>query len=152
PAMDGRSFLPLLIEGKQDGRDRVFTCYNDTSGRRPYPMRCLQTRRFGYIFNGWSDGRTTYQAEPMTGLTFKAMQQAAAAEKPVADRVEMLLHRVPEEFYDFQADPDALHNLAGDAKYKDEVKQMRADLVAWMEGTADPLMDAYRKHLFDRPL
>ncbi|HUU31044.1 MAG TPA: sulfatase-like hydrolase/transferase, partial [Phycisphaerae bacterium] len=152
PAMDGRSFLPILLEGKQDGRDRVFTCYNDTSARRPYPMRCLQTRRFGYIFNGWSDGRTTYQAEPMHGLTFKAMQQAAAVEKPLADRVEMLLHRVPEEFYDFQADPDALHNLAGDAKYKNEVKQMRADLVAWMERTADPLMDAYRKHLFDRPL
>jgi N-sulfoglucosamine sulfohydrolase len=152
PGMDGRSFLPLLAGGKQDGRDRAFTCYNETSGRKPYPMRCLQMRRFGYIYNAWSDGKTAYQAEPMGGLAFKAMKEAAAAEKPVADRVEMLLHRVPEEFYDFQADPDALHNLAGDAKYKDEVKRMRADLLAWMELTADPLVDAYRKHLSDRPL
>jgi N-sulfoglucosamine sulfohydrolase len=152
PDMDGRSFLPLLAGGKQDGRDRVFTCYNDTSGRKPYPMRCLQMRRFGYIFNAWSDGKTRYQAEPMGGLTFKAMQEAAAAQKPVADRVEMLLHRVPEEFYDFQADPDALRNLAGDPRYKDNVRQMRADLLAWMHRTADPLVDAYRKHLSDKPL
>ena len=115
-------------------------------------MRCLQTRRFGYIFNGWSDGKTTYQAEPMGGLTFKAMRAAAAAQKPVAERVEMLLHRVPEEFYDFQADPDALHNLVADAKYREDVRQMRADLVAWMERTADPLVGAYRKHLAEKPL
>jgi N-sulfoglucosamine sulfohydrolase len=150
--MDGRSFLPLLTGGKQDGRDRVFTCYNETSGRKPYPMRCLQTSRFGYIFNAWSDGKTTYHAEPMSGLTFKAMKEAAAAQKPVADRVEMLLHRVPEEFYDFQTDPDALRNLAGDPRYKDNVRQMRGDLLAWMKSTADPLVDAYRKHLSDRPL
>ncbi|MBE3095788.1 MAG: sulfatase [Planctomycetes bacterium] len=150
--MDGRSFLPLLAGDKQDGRDRVFTCYNETSGRKPYPMRCLQMRRFGYIFNAWSDGKTTYQAEPMSGLAFKAMKQAAAAEKPVADRVEMLLHRVPEEFYDFEADPDALRNLAGDPRYKDNVRQMRADLLAWMERTADPLIDAYRKYLVEKPL
>ena len=152
PGMDGRSFLPVLAGGKQDGRDRVFTCYNDTSGRKPYPMRCLQMRRFGYIFNAWSDGKITYQAEPMSGLTFKAMKEAAAAEKPVADRVEMLLHRVPEELYDFQADPDALRNLAGDPRYKDNVRQMRGDLLAWMERTADPLAGAYRKHLSDKPL
>jgi hypothetical protein len=29
---------------------------------------------------------------------------------------------------------------------------MRADLVAWMERTADPLVDAYRKHLAEKPL
>jgi len=152
PGMDGRSFLPLLAGGRQDGRDRVFTCYNDTSGRKAFPMRCLQTCRFGYIFNGWSDGKTTYQAEPMSGLTFKAMREAAASQKPVADRVEMLLHRVPEEFYDFQVDPDALRNLASDPRYGDNVQRMRADLLAWMERTADPLVGAYRKHLSDKPL
>jgi N-sulfoglucosamine sulfohydrolase len=152
PGMDGRSFLPLLAGGRQDSRDRVFTCYNDTSARKPYSMRCLQTSRFGYIFNAWSDGKTRYQAEPMSGLTFKAMQEAAASQKAVADRVEMLLHRAPEEFYDFQADPDALLNLAGDPKHKDTIRQMRGELLAWMLRTADPLADAYRKHLSDKPL
>ena len=145
--MDGRSFLPLLTGGQQPGRDRVFTCYNDTAGRNSYPMRCLQTRRFGYIFNAWSDGKTSYRAEPMNGLTFKAMQRAAETAKPVADRVEMLLHRVPEEFYDFQADPDALHNLVSDPHNRDEIQKMRNEMLAWMEQTKDPLLATYRKSI-----
>lgn len=145
--MDGRSFLPLMTGGQQQGRDRVFTCYNDTAGHNSYPMRCLQTRRFGYIFNAWSDGKTNYRAEPMSGLTFKAMQKAASQDRSVADRVEMLLHRVPEELYDFQADPNALHNHAVDPEYADQLKKMRADMLAWMKKTEDPLLGLYQRRI-----
>ncbi len=137
--MDGRSFLPLLIRGAQEGRDHVFTCYNDTSGRKAFPMRCLQTQRFGYIFNAWSDGKNRYQSEPMGGLGFAAMQKAAPTNPGVAARVELLVHRVPEELYDFAADPDALHNLAGDAAQREQLQQMRRQMLAWMEQTQDPL-------------
>ena len=65
----------------------------------------------------------------MGGLTFRAMQQAAPEQKPVADRVEMLLHRVPEEFYDFAADPNGLHNLIADPKCQDQVAQARKDML-----------------------
>ncbi len=147
PGMDGRSFLPLLKGETQQDRDHVFTCYNDTSGKKHFPMRCLQNKRFGYIFNAWSDGKTQYHAEPMSGLTFKAMELAATTDKSVAQRVEMLLHRVPEEFYDFQADPDALHNLIADAKYAQQIQKMRSDMLAWMEKTKDPALDAYRRKL-----
>jgi N-sulfoglucosamine sulfohydrolase len=110
-------------------------------------MRCLQTRRFGYIFNAWSDGKTNYRAEPMSGLTFKAMQKAASQDRSVADRVEMLLHRVPEELYDFQADPNALHNHAVDPEYADQLKKMRADMLAWMKKTEDPLLGLYQRRI-----
>jgi N-sulfoglucosamine sulfohydrolase len=143
--MDGRSFMPLLSGHEQQGRDRVFTCYNDTSGSRHYPMRCLQTKRFGYLYNAWSDGTTRYQAEPMSGLTFRAMQQAAKDQKPVAARVEMLLHRVPEELYDFTVDPNGLHNLVSDAQYREQAAQMRKEMLLWMERTSDPLLESFRK-------
>jgi N-sulfoglucosamine sulfohydrolase len=149
--MDGRSFLPLLAGKEQTGRDRVFTCYNDTSGRRQYPMRCVQTKQFGYIYNAWSDGTTRYQAEPMSGLTFKAMQQAAPQQKVVAERVEMLVHRVPEEFYDLAADTNALRNLIADPKYKDQLAQARKDLLRWMEQTQDPLLEAFRASTRPKP-
>ncbi|HOX58604.1 MAG TPA: sulfatase [Candidatus Paceibacterota bacterium] len=150
--MDGRSFLPLLLGLDQPGRDRVFTCYNDTSGRRSYPMRCLQTRHCGYIYNAWSDGTTQYRAEPMGGLTFNAMQQAAMDQKDVAARVEMLLHRVPEEFYDFATDPDGLHNLIADPKCQEQVAQARKDMLSWMQRTQDPLLNTYRARLKPKPL
>ena len=149
--MDGRSFLPLLLGNDQSARDRVFTCYNDTSGRKHFPMRCLQTKQFGYIYNAWSDGTTRYQAESMSGLTFRAMQQAAGAQKPVADRVEMLLHRVPEEFYDFATDPSALHNLIASPQCQAQIAQARKDMLAWMERTQDPLMESFRARLSPKP-
>lgn len=142
--MDGKSFLPLLTGGTQEGRDRVFTCYNETSGRRAYPMRCLQTARFGYIFNGWADGTNTYRAEPMNGLTYPAMQAAAKTDIAVAGRVELLLHRVPEELYDFAADPHGLKNLAADPQHREQLQQMRQAMLAWMEQTQDPLAVTFR--------
>ena len=144
PGMDGRSFLALLSGGEQAERDRVFTCYNDTSGSRHYPMRCLQTRQYGYIYNAWSDGNARYQAEPMAGLTFAAMEKAAATNAPVAARVELLLHRVPEEFYDFARDPNGLHNLFGDPQYQAQVAEAREAMLVWMERTQDPLLDGFR--------
>jgi N-sulfoglucosamine sulfohydrolase len=149
--MDGRSFLPLLGGGDQADRDKVFTCYNDTSGHLSFPMRCLQTKQFGYIYNAWSDGTTRYQAESMSGLSFKAMQQAAASQKPVADRVEMLLHRVPEEFYDFAADPNGLHNLIGEPKCQTQLAQARKDMLRWMERTQDPLLKTYQARVAPKP-
>ena len=62
----------------------------------------------------------------------------------------MLLHRVPEEFYDFQADPDALHNLISDPHSRDEVQKMRKEMLAWMAQTQDPLLDAYRKTISEK--
>ena len=43
--VDGRSFLPLLLGRKQEGRDQVFTVFDRTAGRRDYPIRCLQNHR-----------------------------------------------------------------------------------------------------------
>jgi N-sulfoglucosamine sulfohydrolase len=142
--MDGRSFLPLLLGEQQEKRDCVFTCYNDTAAPKSFPMRCLQTHRFGYIFNAWSDGKTRYAAEPLGGLAFAAMKAAAASDPAIAARVALLLYRVPEELFDFAADSDAMHNLAGDPKFRDQLKQMRRQMLTWMEQTQDPLLSAYR--------
>ena len=95
--LHGSSFLPLLQGKRQSGRELVFTVYNETSARNSFEMRAVQDRRFGYIFNAWSDGRKTYRAESMEGLTFKAMQAAAKEDPAIANRVELWLHRVPEE-------------------------------------------------------
>jgi len=145
--MDGRSFLPLLRGERQDGRGRAVTVYHKTSAGKEYAMRCIQTARFGYIYNGWSDGRTLYRSEPMGGLSYRAMEAAAASDPAVASRVELLLKRVPEEFYDVQADPCCLKNLVAEASVQAEVRRFRADLARWMADTGDPLAETYRRHL-----
>lgn len=142
--MDGRSFLPVLRGQPQQGREQVVTCYNEAFGNKSYPMRCLQDQRFGYIYNSWADGRKRYSTEGMSGLAFKAMQQASDADQALAERVKLLVHRMPEELYDFSADPDALHNLINDPKYAGQRKTMRAAMLSWMQKTSDPLLGRFQ--------
>lgn len=125
---DGRSFLPILRGQKQNGRAQVVTCYNEAFGNKSYPMRCVQNKRFGYIYNNWSNGKKSYGTEGMSGLSFKAMRKAGATDQKIADRVELLVHRVPEELYDFAADPDALHNLIDDPAHDETRKTLRAEM------------------------
>jgi len=145
--MDGRSFLPLLEGRDQPGRDEVFTVFHQTAARRNYPMRCIQNRRFGYIYNAWSDGKTVFLNESQSGLTFKAMQQAAAGDKKIAARVKLFQYRVPEELYDFEKDPDALHNLVDEPAYAEVLRTMRARMAEVMAACKDPLLPTFRREV-----
>lgn len=142
--VDGQSFLPLTRGESQAGRDRVVTVYHETVAKRDFEMRCITDAKHTYIFNGWSDGKTQYRSEPFGGLAFKAMQSAATTRPEIDQRVKMLVYRVPEELYDVQADPDALHNLIDDASQAARVSEMRQQLLKWMEETGDPLLERFR--------
>ena len=54
--LDGRSYLTLLKGGTQEGRGHVIKEYNENAGRSRDPMRGVQTKRFLYLFNPWSNG------------------------------------------------------------------------------------------------
>jgi N-sulfoglucosamine sulfohydrolase len=140
--MDGVSFLPVLFGHRQEGRDKVFTQFHQTSARRRYPMRCVQNHRFAYIFNPWSDGKRIFKNESQSGLTFKAMQAAAKTNPEIAGRVRLFQYRVIQEFYDVANDPDALHNLIDDPEYEKDIEKMRSELIEWMKRTNDPAMEA----------
>jgi len=129
----------VLGGARQPGRERVFTVFHETSGKQRFEMRAVQEARFAYIFNPWSDGKRVFRNESQSGLTFTAMREAAEADPRIAERVRFFQHRVPEEFYDLQADPDALRNLIGEAKLKPEIDRLRGLLRDNMERTGDPL-------------
>ncbi len=152
PGMDGKSFLPLLDGQEQSGRDHVFTVFHKTAGRKSYPMRCLRERRLGYIYNAWADGKTVFHNESQSGLSMKAMEKASEDNSQIAERVKLFLYRVPEELYDFSKDPDALHNLANDPAYRQDIKSMRQKLLAWMVQKEDPLQPVFRSYLESKPI
>ena len=140
--LDGFSFLPLLKGGKQSGRDRVFTQIDMKAGGDAVPMRCVQDKRFGYIFNPWADGKFWYRNNN-EGLTMKAMVEAAQTDPYIAQRVKMFRYRAAEEFYDLKNDPDCLNNLVGKAGFENELKKMQSHLHDWMKQTGDPLLPAF---------
>lgn len=149
PGIDGRSFLPAMKGQRMEGWDRVFTFYNQSAGRNWLLMRCIRTKDRSYIWNAWSDGKMKYQAENMGGLTWKAMLAAAPTNPEIKARTEFYLHRVPEEFYDMTDDRFERNNLIADPARQAEIESLRAELLALMQRTGDPLADAFA-HL-DQP-
>ncbi len=147
--VDGRSMLPLLDGKAQEGRDRVFTTFHCTSGRNDYPMRSVQDRRFGYIFNPWSDGSREFRNESQSGLTMNAMRAGAKTDEAVAARVKLFLYRVPEEFYDYEADPCALNNLIDDPQHRERISAFRGELLGWMAAVKDPLLETFHARIGD---
>ena len=137
--------VPILKGARQADREFVFTQINRTAGRREYPMRSVQDARFGYLFNGWADGTTVFRNESQNGLTMKALRQTAATNPQIAARVKHFLYRVPEEFYDYQNDPNALVNLIDDPRYQTQIAAFRQRLQRHLKATEDPQRQPFER-------
>ena len=71
-----------------------------------------------------------------------AMNAAAEKDPEIAARVDLFRHRVPEEFYDLEHDPNCLVNLIHSPPYSDAIASLRAALQSQMEKTGDPMLEA----------
>ena len=154
PDMDGRSFLPALKGVRMPGWDRVYTHYNQGGVYVWMPMRCVRTKDRSYIWNAWSDGRTEYQGglwsekgAIMKGfsLAWPAMFRAAATDPAIKARLDLLIYRVPEEFFDLSTDRFERKNLIADPGRQPEIDAMRSDLLAMMRRTGDPFAEAFAR-------
>ena len=144
PKLDGRSFEPLLRGKRQSKRNHAFTLLNDPT------IRCMQNRRFGYIWNAWADGKTTFQSKYLKGPAYEALMEAAKSDPFVAARMELFFHRVPEELYDFEQDPSALHNLVNSPEHQGTLDNLRRRLHAEMTRSADPMRTEFEWQLKDK--
>jgi len=140
--LDGRSMLPLIKGGEQDGRDYVFTQIDYTIGGPPKPMRSVIGKQYTYIFNAFSDGKFKYKNNN-EGETFKAMEEVGKTTPSIQARVDMFRYRVPQEFYDIEKDPGCTVNLFHDSKYQALVKEYQERLRKWMVETNDHCLSAF---------
>ena len=139
--LDGWSFLPLFKGETQTGRDMVYAQFHHIHGRKPYPMRSVITRDYVYVFNAWSNGNRTYNAEPMAGLTYRAMKRSGENDPQLAKRVRHLEYRTVEEFYDLNSDPYCLENLASNRSAA--MRKLQVKLRDWMVQYGDFALDAF---------
>ena len=143
--LDGRSYLPLLKGGTQEDRDHVIKEYNENAGRSRDPMRGVQTKKYLYLFNPWSNGERVFATATTGTVTYRRMVDLASSSKSLSARLDLYKHRVPEELYDVTKDPDCLINLINQPKHQAELKELRAKLDAWMVRSKDPMLEAFRK-------
>ena len=77
------------------------------------------------------------------------MVEAGKSDIGVQNRVDFFQHRVPEEFYDLEHDPDALHNLIDNPEYSALIAEFRKVLKGFMEKYQDPLLAEYHTEAYD---
>ena len=140
---DGASFAPVLQGKTQPDREMVYKVYNENSGGNRSPMRSVQSKRFGYLFNPWSDGKRVFRTATTGTMTYRAMQRIAPNDPVIAARLELFQHGVPEEFYDYENDPDALKNLIDDPQYADQIQAHRSAMRRFMEQSNDPVLAVF---------
>jgi N-sulfoglucosamine sulfohydrolase len=146
--LDGRSWLPLLRGQPQPDRDFVITHVNTVSSGKAYPGRCVRTLTRSYIWQPWPDGgKTLLRVNGMAGLSFNAMAKAGETDSRIKARVEQYHRGVTHGFYDLENDPDERNNLFSDPKQKDEITRLQKLLLAHMEKTNDPQLEAFKKAL-----
>ncbi len=141
----GRSFAPLLKGETQEGRDFVVKEYNENAGASRDPMRAVQTKRYLYLFNPWSNGERVFATATTGTQTYRRMAQLAKTDETMAARHDLYQHRVPEELYDVVSDPDCLVNLVDDPVHAGKLAELRSRLETWMEETDDHALVAFRK-------
>jgi N-sulfoglucosamine sulfohydrolase len=144
--LDGRSWVPIFRGEKQSGRDHVFTQIDSVHSGKRFPARCVRTKSRAYIWNAWADGKTRFRVAAMsTRSSWKAMVEAAGSDPKLQARVEHLIYRCREEFYDEEKDPDERNNLITDPHYESEIAELKALLLAHMERTDDPMAKRFRR-------
>jgi arylsulfatase A-like enzyme len=124
----GRSLLPLVRREAAEVRDELFA---ELTYHAAYdPMRALRTRRHKLIRHF---GERLLPVLPnVDDSPSKDLLVAAGwAEQP----------RPRLELYDLLADPIEMRNLAYDDAFAEVLDPLSAQLDAWMEETADPLLD-----------
>lgn len=140
---DGRSFLPLVKGEAQEDRGAIFKEYNENSGSIRNPMRGVQTEKFLYLFNPWADGKRVMATATNGTASWKTMKKLAGEDSAIAERVDLMEHRVVEEFYDVETDPDCRRNLIEEPAYAEELARHRKLLKEWMIETEDHALAAF---------
>jgi N-sulfoglucosamine sulfohydrolase len=144
-SIDGRSFAAVLLGRSTESRDRIFTTHSADGKMNIYPMRSVRTRDWKLILNLHPEFKFTTHIDLAPrgdkpgywGGYWDSWVRAGETNADAAAKVKRYHHRPAIELYDLRADPHEQHNLAGDPAQGDRVKEMRAELVGWMQDQND---------------
>lgn len=148
-AMSGRALWPLI--NGEESREAVFLererHANVRKGDLSYPMRAIRTHDFLYIRNfepnRWPAGDpNTHQSVGQFGdvdnsITKYLIMDREGQREPVDYYALSFGKRPAEELYDLRADPDQIHNVAGDPDYERYQQALRQQVDRWMTETSD---------------
>lgn len=144
--IDGKSFLPVLLGKKNTHRQWVYGIHNNIPEGTAYPVRSIRDKRYKLIVNLTPEA--PYFEKHLMNINnpvgvWRVWTEAAKTDAHAQAMIERYVHRPAVEFYDLQADPWELNNLASDKKYAKQIAKMEQLLKAWMlqQGDTGASMD-----------
>jgi N-sulfoglucosamine sulfohydrolase len=139
--ISGRSFLGVLSGKTSKHRDQVFATHSGDGDMNRYPIRAVRTRGWKYIRNLDTAAKHHTHVDKAAGGDGRDYWDSwaeRAKTDPVAAAVIRRYHTRPaEELYDLKADPWELRNLAADPGHAATLRELRAELDAWMKQQGD---------------
>ena len=116
--------------------------------------RAINTTKFCYVWNGWSDGERELPRTMRGELSFlleKASKNPSDSEYDSYDeRLAHLKRRAPEELYDVQKDPGCRNNLANNPEYAETIARLRKTMLSTMQKGNDHELENYKSTLGKR--
>jgi len=136
--LDGKSLVPVLLGEAKQHKRYVFgemTTRGIINGSEYFGIRSIRSQRFKYIWNFTPEVR--FQNACTKSNIFRSWRDRAANDADAADKVRRYEHRSGEELYDVTKDPYEWQNLAEDPEYAETKRELRTELLAWMEAMGD---------------
>lgn len=132
---DGQVFLTDAAEPEREfvfgGRDRMDESFD--------MVRICRSKQYHYVRNFYPEVPYSQRNKYMEYcMTMKELRTLQAAGELTGDAAIFMQYPKPaEELYDIVADPDCVHNLAGDPAHADALAQHSAALDAFIEQVQD---------------
>ncbi len=141
--VQGRSFLPILVQENPQGWDAVFASHTFHEITMYYPMRVIRTREYKYILNLAYPLDYPFASDLYASPTWQEVLTTRATHFGPRT-VEAYIHRPREELYHLPTDPDEVKNLVNDPSHRTVLKELRSRLRTWQRKTKDPWIVKYR--------
>ena len=107
------------------------------------PMRAIQTKKYLYLFNPWSNGERIF-ATATNGTVTRKRMIATEEDEEMNKRLELYRFGFLEELYQVNQDPDCLDNLIDYVSKEKERIRLEGLLEEWMVRTKDPILETFR--------
>lgn len=137
--LDGRSFLPVLVDGATRHKDYTFSLQTSRGiggGPDYFGIRSVRDERYRYIVN--LSPKAEFRNWTTAQSWFKEWQQLGAqGDARAAALVHRYIHRPAEELYDSTTDPWNLHNLATAPNLAEVKTRLSTALADWMKDQGD---------------
>jgi N-sulfoglucosamine sulfohydrolase len=146
PILDGKSLFPLLKGKTTKHKDYIFsqaTTRGIINAPDYFGIRSIRSKNFKYIWNFTPEVRyenvVTIEEDTKWGESqvFNSWKRKARTDPDAAEKVRRYHYRPGEELYAVDKDPNEWRNLADVPEYAEVKKQLRAELLKWMESKGD---------------